>query len=63
MLVEQHVHLALEAADRALVLVHGDVVLSGSAEEIRSDPAALEAAYLGGTDGSLEPTTNQEVHP
>ncbi|MBX6391822.1 MAG: ABC transporter ATP-binding protein [Frankia sp.] len=46
-LVEQHVHLALEIADSAMVLVHGAVSLSGKAAELRGDPAALEAAYLG----------------
>ena len=30
-----------------MVLVHGDVSLQGSAEELRADPARLEAAYLG----------------
>jgi branched-chain amino acid transport system ATP-binding protein len=52
-LVEQHVHLALAAADRAIVLVHGEIALSGTADQIRSDPAALEAAYLGATSGSV----------
>ncbi|WP_068272472.1 ABC transporter ATP-binding protein [Aldersonia kunmingensis] len=47
-LVEQHVQLALEVADQAIVLVHGEVTLRGGADEIRSDPARLEAAYLGG---------------
>ena len=46
-LVEQHFRLALEVADHAVVLVHGDVTLGGPATEIASDPAALEAAYLG----------------
>jgi branched-chain amino acid transport system ATP-binding protein len=46
-LVEQHVNLALEVADSAMVLVHGDVSLQGSAEELRAAPARLEAAYLG----------------
>ncbi len=46
-LVEQHVHLALEIADRALVLVHGEAALQGSARELRDDPARLQAAYLG----------------
>ena len=46
-LVEQHVHLALEIADTALVLVHGDVSLSGNADDVRGDAEALEAAYLG----------------
>jgi branched-chain amino acid transport system ATP-binding protein len=47
-LVEQHVGLALEVADQALVLVHGEVVLQGTAAALRDDPARLEAAYLGG---------------
>jgi branched-chain amino acid transport system ATP-binding protein len=51
-LVEQHVHLTLAVADRALVLVHGDVTLSGPASEVRADALALEAAYLGGTTGA-----------
>jgi branched-chain amino acid transport system ATP-binding protein len=46
-LVEQHVQLALEVADRAIVLVHGDVVLSGEASALAKDPDALQAAYLG----------------
>jgi branched-chain amino acid transport system ATP-binding protein len=37
----------LEVSDRAIVLVHGDVVLSGDAKAIAADPSALEAAYLG----------------
>jgi branched-chain amino acid transport system ATP-binding protein len=47
-LVEQHVGLALEVADEALVLVHGEVVLRGSAAELLRSPAVLEDAYLGG---------------
>ena len=46
-LVEQHVGLALEVADRALVLVHGHVSLDGSAAELSADAARLEAAYFG----------------
>jgi branched-chain amino acid transport system ATP-binding protein len=46
-LVEQHISLALEVADEAIVLVHGDVALRGSAAECRADPGRLEAAYLG----------------
>jgi branched-chain amino acid transport system ATP-binding protein len=46
-LVEQHVGLALEVANHAMVLVHGDVTLSGRAEEIRKDSGALDSAYLG----------------
>ena len=46
-LVEQHVQLALEVADQALVVVHGDVKLSGTARELSANPKRLEAAYLG----------------
>ena len=46
-LVEQHVQLALEIADEAKVIVHGDVQLSGNAADLAADPARLEAAYLG----------------
>ncbi len=46
-LVEQHVGLALEIADRALVLVHGSVSLDRPAAELRADPQRLEAAYFG----------------
>jgi branched-chain amino acid transport system ATP-binding protein len=51
-LVEQHVHLALEVADRAVVLVHGAVTLAGSAETLSAQPDRLEAAYLGAAAGA-----------
>ncbi len=47
-LVEQHAGLALEVADEAVVLVHGEVVLRGPAADLRREPERLEAAYLGG---------------
>jgi branched-chain amino acid transport system ATP-binding protein len=46
-LVEQHIHLALEIADEAMVLVHGDVVMQGNASELAENPSRIEAAYLG----------------
>ncbi|HKY13668.1 MAG TPA: ABC transporter ATP-binding protein [Microthrixaceae bacterium] len=46
-LVEQHVGLALQVADRAMVLVHGEVVLDQPAAVLRADPARLEDAYFG----------------
>jgi branched-chain amino acid transport system ATP-binding protein len=48
-LVEQHVHMALQIADRAMVLAHGDVVLERPAAELRRDPVLLKESYLGHT--------------
>jgi ABC-type branched-subunit amino acid transport system ATPase component len=47
LLVEQHVHLALEVADRGYVLSHGQVVLHNKAEQLRADRQLLIASYLG----------------
>jgi branched-chain amino acid transport system ATP-binding protein len=46
LLVEQNSALALSLAMRGIVLESGDVVLEGSAEELRNDPRVREA-YLG----------------
>jgi branched-chain amino acid transport system ATP-binding protein len=45
-MVEQNANMALSIAHRAYVLQTGQVVLSGSAEEMRRNPAIREA-YLG----------------
>ena len=47
LLVEQHVQLALEVADRGYVLSHGQVVLHRPVEELRADRQLLIASYLG----------------
>ncbi len=47
LLVEQHVHLALEVADRAYVLSHGEIALQNSAAALRHDRQLLLASYLG----------------
>jgi branched-chain amino acid transport system ATP-binding protein len=57
LLVEQHVGLALEVATTASVLNRGEIVLRGSAAELRGETDRLEAAYFGapGTNGHSEP--------
>ncbi|MGH9046546.1 MAG: ABC transporter ATP-binding protein [Acidimicrobiales bacterium] len=52
LLVEQQVDSALQVADVVHVLSRGQVVLSGSAEEIGGRSAVLEASYLGSTSSS-----------
>jgi branched-chain amino acid transport system ATP-binding protein len=47
LLVEQHVQLALEIADRGYVMSHGEVVLERSAQDLRADEQLLVASYLG----------------
>lgn len=47
LLVEQNAHRALKVAERAYVIETGRIVLEGSADEIRNNPA-VQDAYLGG---------------
>ena len=47
LLVEQHIHAALGVADRAYVLSHGDLALSGTAAELDARREVLAASYLG----------------
>ncbi|MET7767897.1 ATP-binding cassette domain-containing protein [Nocardia sp. NPDC005366] len=49
-LVEQHVRLALEIGDTAIILAHGRDVLRGSAADLAADPGRIERAYLGAVD-------------
>jgi branched-chain amino acid transport system ATP-binding protein len=48
LLVEQHVHAALEIADRAYVLTHGRLMVSGLAADLAQRPELLAHSYLGG---------------
>ena len=47
LLVEQHVQLALQVADRGYVLSHGEIVLQDRAEQLRSNRDLLIGSYLG----------------
>jgi branched-chain amino acid transport system ATP-binding protein len=46
-LVEQYVDLALSVADRAIVVHHGRIALTGSAADLRSRRQAVTDAYFG----------------
>jgi branched-chain amino acid transport system ATP-binding protein len=47
LLVEQHVELALDVADRGIVMSHGEMVLERDARALREDRQLLAASYLG----------------
>ena len=46
LLVEQNVHRSLDTADRAYVIEHGRIVLSGTADELRANQG-FRATYFG----------------
>jgi branched-chain amino acid transport system ATP-binding protein len=46
--VEQHIEKALDLADRAYVLAHGRIVMSGTAEAVAARSGEIEETYLGG---------------
>lgn len=52
LIVEQHVSLALDVAERAYVMAHGRVVVEGRTRELRSRRDLLMACYLGDLDAA-----------
>ena len=47
LVVEQHIHIALEVADRGYVLSHGELVIHAPADELRADHQLILSGYLG----------------
>ncbi len=47
LVVEQHVHMALDIADRGYVLSHGEMVMEGPVELLSTNRRLIEASYLG----------------
>jgi branched-chain amino acid transport system ATP-binding protein len=52
LVVEQHVSLALDVAERAYVLAHGRLVLEGRTADLRNRRDLLMACYLGDLDAA-----------
>ena len=49
LLVEHHMAIVMEVCERIVVLVHGEKIAEGNPDEIRANPAVIEA-YLGAPD-------------
>jgi branched-chain amino acid transport system ATP-binding protein len=47
LMVEQYAQLAMEIADRAYVLAHGQLVLEGAASDLANNMDLIEASYMG----------------
>ena len=59
LLVEQHIQLALEIADRGYVLSHGEIVLHRPVEALRQDRDLLVTSYLGEANTRPAPAAAQ----
>ncbi|GAA1795903.1 ABC transporter ATP-binding protein [Nocardioides hankookensis] len=65
LLIEQHVQMALSISDHAYVLVHGDLILDGPADQLARDRHLLTASYMGESGGqhaASEPTNLQDAN-
>ena len=59
LLVEQNIHMALKICDRAYVMKTGQVVLSGTGQELLAN-TDVRKAYIGERG---EPSCNDLIHP
>lgn len=55
LIVEQHIDLALDIADRAYVLRQGIVTMSGLAKDLRGQRELIQASYLGAAVEDMQP--------
>jgi ABC-type branched-subunit amino acid transport system ATPase component len=53
LIVEHNMEFVMGLCDRVTVMDHGSMLVSGSPDEVRSDPRVLDA-YLGGVDDDDE---------
>jgi branched-chain amino acid transport system ATP-binding protein len=61
LLVEQHIQLALEIADRGCVLSHGEIVLHDRADVLHADRELLISSYLGEQQIPIEDAATGQV--
>jgi len=60
LLVEQHVQLALEIADRAYLMAHGELSAAHDARQLRDDNHLVRASYLGGEGWQAHETDHDQ---
>jgi branched-chain amino acid transport system ATP-binding protein len=64
LLVEQHIQLALEVADRGYVLSHGEIVLQDRADALQANRELLISSYLGEQQVPVgDPATDEVASP